>query len=603
MSKRRLFGPLAVCSVALVGCGGTAPATSPAEAPAALSTPLAAPAGAAAVFARFKGATGGAAWDRVPALRSEGTLATGGLTGPILSMQDARGRSLASYQLGPLRGAEGFDGSTAWRRDPGGEVVSLDTEEARELAVTHAWLGGTAPFRPDLGGARAEAPRAERDGATSYTVVEVTPAGGRKAALWFDDATGLLHKTVTHEQGYTVTSVVDDYRRAGELLVPFHTVNDQTDAAGRTDARDRSEIMLSNVVTVATPPARDFAMPPMVASARIVTSTGSTRVPFELINNHIYAQGQIDAKDVRFLVDTGGMNLLSPASAARLGVKSEGKLATHGVGDDAPDLAMGKAGQIRLGDAVLDSPVLYITDAVDFSTLEGTAADGLVGFELFRRFRVSIDYEKRILTLTNPATFTPPANAIVLTFELADRIPKIHATLDGVPVLLDVDTGSRSALTLNGPFVAQHDLIARSHAAPLAVNGWGAGGPHRAREARLGSLVLGNVTVHDIPTDLSVGSKGGFASDAESGNLGGGVLRRFTVTFDYDAKKMYLVPNASFAEPFAYDRSGMWVPSTPAWPSTSRPTASRWTRPRSPRAGPTSSPSTCRPRPAGRTPP
>src|SRR5262245_2168348 len=47
-----------------------------------------------------------------------------------------------------------------------------------------------------------------------------------------------------------------------------------------------------------------------------------------------------------------------------------------------------------------------------------------------------------------------------------------------------------------------------------------------------------------------------------SGNLGGGA-RRFTVTFDYNAKKMYLVPNQDLARPDPFDRSGHRRPPTP----------------------------------------
>jgi C-terminal processing protease CtpA/Prc len=56
-----------------------------------------------------------------------------------------------------------------------------------------------------------------------------------------------------------------------------------------------------------------------------------------------------------------------------------------------------------------------------------------------------------------------------------------------------------------------------------------------------------------------MGNKGAFANPDLSANLGGGVLKRFSVTFDYDARKMYLVPNADFDKPDTFDRSGTWI--------------------------------------------
>ncbi len=552
-------------SAAVAGCA-SAPApdvvNGTGETPIASSNATVAPAPqptAGAVFARYKEASGGAAWDRPQTLEEHGTMSTGGLSGPLTVTQDDRGRSVDHYELGPMRGADGFDGTHAWRSDPGGEVAALDAPEARAIARTNAWLASTAMFQADLGGAVASAPQRRDEAGHGWDVIEVTPTGGKPATLWFDASTGLLGKTVTRQGGNTVTTVSDDYRRVGDRLVPFHAITDSTDPAGRTDPRDRVEVRFERVAAIAAPADSLFAMPAMSAVARIADPSGVARVPFELINNHIYAAGSVNGKRARFLVDTGGVNIVSPRAAKRFGVTAVGKLATHGVGDEAPDLGLANADEIRLGGAILAKPVLYVTDALDFGSLEGTEADGVVGYEIFRRFRVTVDYAKHMLTLTDPAKFQPPAGAHVVPFEQADRIPTIEGTLDGMPVRLSVDTGSRSSLTLNSPFVKEHDLINRYHPAPESISGWGAGGPHRAQEARTGTLVLGDLAVKDVATELSSGTKGAFASDAESGNLGGGVLKRFAVTFDYDAKKMYLVPNATAGKPDDYDRSGMWI--------------------------------------------
>lgn len=58
---------------------------------------------------------------------------------------------------------------------------------------------------------------------------------------------------------------------------------------------------------------------------------------------------------------------------------------------------------------------------------------------------------------------------------------------------------------------------------------------------------------------LSLQREGAFADQYLAGNIGGGVLKRFTVTFDYRNKVMILEPNAQFGTPEPYDRSGMWV--------------------------------------------
>ncbi len=77
--------------------------------------------------------------------------------------------------------------------------------------------------------------------------------------------------------------------------------------------------------------------------------------------------------------------------------------------------------------------------------------------------------------------------------------------------------------------------------------------------ARLGTLTVGDLQIKGIVGDLFTGDKGSFANPDLSGNLGGGVLRRFTVTFDYANKRMYLQPNGDFGKADEFDRSGLWV--------------------------------------------
>jgi hypothetical protein len=90
------------------------------------------------------------------------------------------------------------------------------------------------------------------------------------------------------------------------------------------------------------------------------------------------------------------------------------------------------------------------------------------------------------------------------------------------------------------------------------------GGPTRSRAARFGTLTIGTLVIPGVAGDLYTADKGAFASPDVDGNLGGGVLRRFTVAFDYGARRMYLAPNAGWNQPDAFDRSGLFFLRDPA---------------------------------------
>lgn len=512
------------------------------------------------LFARYKEASGGPRWDAVQALRSEGTLKAGGLEGAFASTVDvARGRSASRYRLGPIEGAQGYDGSIAWSRDPGGEVAELDAPEAKRAARSQAWLDARGHWYPDRHPATFAVPQPRDLDGRRYDVVAVTPRDGDTMTLWFDAATSLLARTEQKQGADTAVTTLADWREVEGLRLPFRFVTDRIDAAGRIDARNRIEVAIDRYAVNPAIADADFARPAMAASARIDSDDGATRVPFELVNNHIYAAGSIDGRPARFLVDTGGMNLLTPAAARRFGLEGEGRLAGRGVGDELVDVAFAHAREVRLGGAVLDKPVFVIMDLGKLAAVEGYESDGLVGYEMFRRFGVTIDYAKRELVLVEHAKFAPPVDSHAVPFDLAERIPVVRGTLDGVTGRFSVDTGSRVSLSLHSPFVREHGLVARYRAAPEAVVGWGVGGPSRGRPARFGTLQLGELSIEGVAGDLYTGDKGAFASPDLSGNIGGGLLKRFTVAFDYEAKRMYLAPNAAFAQADPFDRSGLWL--------------------------------------------
>jgi hypothetical protein len=191
----------------------------------------------------------------------------------------------------------------------------------------------------------------------------------------------------------------------------------------------------------------------------------------------------------------------------------------------------------------------------------------MVGFELIRRFVTtgSITGATRF-TFTDPARFTPVRCwAPPVPFVFYDHLPDVKGLIDDLPARFDIDTGSRSELDITGPFVAAHDLRARFAKGVSAVTGWGVGGPSRSYVVRLPSVTLGDANGGTVkvegPTAGLSQDKGGSISDPNyDGNVGGGLLKRFAVTFDYANQVMYLKPIVPPpADAGRFDRSGMWI--------------------------------------------
>ncbi|KAF1716431.1 peptide-binding protein [Pseudoxanthomonas yeongjuensis] len=515
---------------------------------------------AATVLARAKASSGGPRWEAVHSLQIEGEKSAGGLAGAWRLTQDLdTGRHVESSRLGKFELAHGYDGQRAWRRDHGGEIGLLDGIVPRRNARTQAWLAARAYWYAERMPASYAPARSQTLEGRRYDIVAATPEGGDPLELWFDAGSGLLTRIVLPVALGSTVSLLGDYRDVDGLRLPHRITTDNADSAGRSDPRLRSELQVHRyrINTAPTDPA--FAPPPMPADGYVDDKDGVTHVPFDLVNNHVYVDAKVDGQPARFLVDTGAVNLLTPSAAKRLGISSAGKLSINGAGDNAVELSLAQARHLQVGDAHLPRPVFYVIDLGQQLNSMGVHYDGFIGYETFRRFVTTFDYAARVLSFAEPSRYRPPSNAVALTFEQDDRAPVLSGTLDGIPLRLWIDSGSRGSLSLNSPFVRSHGLLEKYRAGGEAVLGWGIGGPARAHPARLGVLSLGGIDVEGLAGDLSTTDKGALAISDYGAILGGGVLRRFTVGLDYGAKRMYLTPNAENAAPEPFDRSGLWL--------------------------------------------
>jgi hypothetical protein len=253
---------------------------------------------------------------------------------------------------------------------------------------------------------------------------------------------------------------------------------------------------------------------------------------------------------------------VTPTLARELGVQPEGALQGRGVGEKSEDVGLVKLQTLQVGGATLSNQLFAVFPMESFSTVEGVAENGMIGFEVFKRFVTKVDYEHGMLTLTVPSAFAYHGDGTVVPFKFNDHIPQVDGEIDGIPGQFDIDTGSRSSLDLMGPFVEKNDLVKHYNAKIEAVTGWGVGGASRSLVTRAKVLRLGSVEIKGPVTHLSLQKKGSFSGQYVSGNVGAGVLKRFNITFDYPHQQLIFERNANDTNADTFDRSGMWLNQT-----------------------------------------
>jgi hypothetical protein len=514
-----------------------------------------------AVLARIKAATGGERWDRIRSRHVTGKLAAGGLNGTAEQWDDiAAGRTFGTFKLGPLSGAQGYDGKVLWTQDESGQSRAETTPDAIEGTVSGAYRTSMAFWYPERRAGTVEYVARRTLNGHDDDVLRMSPSGGRPFEIWVNRETDLIEQLTEREATETRTETYGDYREVDGVRIPFSF------RFSHGDPKYDQVLTVESVQFGIPLDEARFAQPTRpVADYTFAAGRASVEIPFKVYNGHIYLPVKIEGKGpFLMLFDSGGANVLQPAVAKQLGLKVEGALGGSGVGEAKQDVGITKVGRIELGGIVVRDQVFATLDLQDFiSRVEGLdQVAGLVGYELFKRFPVKIDYQHSRAIFYNPETFKYAGTGVRIPFRFKGHIPQVDGTVDGIAGAFDIDTGSRSSIDLTGPFVDKNNLAAKYASKHRVVSGAGVGGRAYSSLARAGALTLGDVAVTKPVTYLSQQKQGAFADVYVAGNVGYGVLKQFDITFDYPQQQLFFEKNADYGRPDVADRSGMWLERT-----------------------------------------
>ena len=501
-------------------------------------------------------ASGGRAWNTKKAVRLEYDYAGQGLKGKVGGPTDLKdGRFEQDFVIGPEKGANGYDGVHVWTKDNSGIVTLQEGADAVPLAVNNAYRNANLWWLPDRGGAEIKSAGQKLEAGVSYDILNVTPKGGIAFDAWFDSKTHLLYRIAERQGGVLTTTTMTNYGVYDGTMQAVDTV------VSTGDAKYDNHLTLKTVRFLAKSDPVAYAVPASAAADfEIANGAHSATFPFDLLSNHIHTHVMINGKGpYYFVVDTGGVNLLTPELAHELGAKIEGEREVRGAGEGTATSGLAHVDEIKLGGAAIRNQ-LFVTYALDsLYPSGGTHMQGMVGYEVFRRFVTRVDYGSRTMTLIDPKAFDASDAGVPVKIAFNGSAAVVNGSYDGVPAKFQIDTGARSALTLDAPFVAANHVGSGVKSVD-AVDGWGVGGPSRARVMRGGILKIGDMIEIDHPvTGMGTDKAGAFADPSLSGNIGGGILKRFVVTFDYGHSTMYLKPLTGPIDDLdTYDRAGTW---------------------------------------------
>jgi hypothetical protein len=289
---------------------------------------------------------------------------------------------------------------------------------------------------------------------------------------------------------------------------------------------------------------------------------GHARIPFDLRGQHIWMRGTINGSDSLWIVvDTGASSSVMDDSLARafhLPFTSEHE--NHGAGGVQPGYTVDNI-TIGLPGLTIEKRHMDTTALASIARASDRTMQVIVGHELFAACIVRFDYAAGILDVWDAKK--PPADLggtpVPLTF--VDNLPYVEGVLEvpGRPPVRGrfvIDSGSSGGLSLPAEVVERESLAA---AVPRTLEGIarGVGGEKRNQVARAGAFSVGDLRFERPIMIFASPGPGRITALGTVGNLGGQLLSRCRVTFDYSRRQVRFEPAANFANPFETDMAGL----------------------------------------------
>jgi hypothetical protein len=295
------------------------------------------------------------------------------------------------------------------------------------------------------------------------------------------------------------------------------------------------------------------------------------QIPIEVHNNLIVVPVVLNgALPLKFILDTGVRTtiLTQKTFTDILNLTYARKYTISGPGGEklieayvTNNVSLELPGVLGRGHAML----VLEEDYLELRNYLGVDVHGILGYELFSRFIIEINYEKKIMTLMLPERFRKKRKYHTIPIRIEDTKPYLTTPVvlsDGTQLTakLLVDSGASHGLMLDP---ASDDRIDFPKLVVSSVIGRGLGGEITGKVGRIKTLHLGPYKVENMianfPDPNSYFDSLKLGSTTRNGTIGGETLSRFTVVFNFSREEMLIKKNHAFRKGFHYNLSGMTV--------------------------------------------
>ncbi len=292
------------------------------------------------------------------------------------------------------------------------------------------------------------------------------------------------------------------------------------------------------------------------------------KIHFELINNLIIIPLEINGDKLKFVLDSGVSKpiLFNLSDQDSIQINNVSEVTIRGLGDGEPMKALSSKGNtFKLGKAKNNNQDLYVVldKEINFSTSLGIPVHGILGYDLFRDFIVEVNYNSQNIKLHNRDTYKPgrKGKSQTLRMSIERRKAYVEGTVlmsgaEDIPVKLLVDTGSSDALWLFREPEKGLEIPEKNYEDYL---GRGLSGDIFGKRTKVSGIKIGDFELKDAKAAFPYRESFGYIKNLgdRNGSVGGEILKRFNIIFDYARGEITFKKNGNFRAPFQYNMAGI----------------------------------------------
>ena len=292
-------------------------------------------------------------------------------------------------------------------------------------------------------------------------------------------------------------------------------------------------------------------------------------IPFDIYNNLIVIDIILNKSlPLKFVLDTGVRTsvLTEKTLSDLLHLKYARKITIPGAGGKKlVDAFVVNNVSITIGEIEGHGHALLVleTDLLQLKNFLGVNVHGILGYELFSRFVVDINYDKKTITFSNPETFKVKKKFVALPIVVEDTKPYIEASfiIRGSKVIKGkfmLDTGASHTMLLDG---RSSDEIYTPEPYISTTLGRGLAGDIYGEVARIDKMWVDKYIFEGVIATFPNAETYLFSleNNFRNGTFGGGMMMRFHIIFDFVNSKIYIRKGNSYRRSFEYNLSGVIV--------------------------------------------